>query len=313
MGSETEPIPFSEYMERALYEPGTGFYAEAGRAGRRGDFVTSPEVGPLFGAVVARALDSWWRDLGRPDPFWVIEAGAGPGTLARSVASAQPDCAATWRYVAVERSAAQRAAHPDGVESRAELPSGPVTGVVLANELLDNVPFDLVYDGQPVLVDPRPSGAALVPDVDLDACQPDCSHARAWLAAALDLLDRGRVVVFDYAYEPGRPGWLRTYREHERGGHPLVAPGTQDITTDVPIDQLAEVRPPTAQSSQAEWLRGWGIDDLVEEGRRAWRDGAQQGDLASLRGRSRVREAEALLDPDGLGGFTVVEWRVNAV
>ena len=51
----------------------------AGRAGR--DFVTSPEVGQLFGALVARALDGWWRDAGAPDPFLVIEAGAGRGRL----------------------------------------------------------------------------------------------------------------------------------------------------------------------------------------------------------------------------------------
>ena len=61
-----------------------------GRAGRRGDFITSPEVGPLFGAVVARALDAWWAEAGEPDVFTVVEAGAGPGTLARSVLAAAP-------------------------------------------------------------------------------------------------------------------------------------------------------------------------------------------------------------------------------
>ena len=48
---------FAEVMEQALYDPESGFYATSGVAGRRGDFITSPEVGPLFGAVVARALD----------------------------------------------------------------------------------------------------------------------------------------------------------------------------------------------------------------------------------------------------------------
>jgi SAM-dependent MidA family methyltransferase len=75
--------PLSAVLEAALYDPATGFYETGGRAGRRGDFLTSPEVGPLFGAVVARALDRWWDGLGRPDPFVVVDAGAGPGTLAR--------------------------------------------------------------------------------------------------------------------------------------------------------------------------------------------------------------------------------------
>ncbi|HQV56377.1 MAG TPA: hypothetical protein PKV27_00085, partial [Ilumatobacteraceae bacterium] len=76
------PIPFDEFMSLALYGV-AGFYSVGGRAGRRGDFITSPEVGPLFGAVLARALDAWWADLGSPDDFTVVEVGAGPGTLAR--------------------------------------------------------------------------------------------------------------------------------------------------------------------------------------------------------------------------------------
>ena len=83
-------MPFSEVMDLALYDPSHGFYAAGGAAGRRGDFITSPEVGPLFGAVVARALDGWWRAWGEPDPFVVVEAGAGAGTLAISVLTAQP-------------------------------------------------------------------------------------------------------------------------------------------------------------------------------------------------------------------------------
>src|SRR5215213_9313391 len=95
-------------MDLALYDPAHGFYATGGGAGRRGDFLTSPEVGPLFGAVVARALDAWWDDLGRPDPFLVVEAGAGTGTLARDVLAAGPACGPALRYVLVERSESLR-------------------------------------------------------------------------------------------------------------------------------------------------------------------------------------------------------------
>mgnify|MGYP000200129863 CR=1 FL=1 len=141
-------IPFSEYMQLALYGEG-GFYTTGGRAGRRGgDFITSPEVGPLFGTVIARALDAWWKELGSPSRFDVVECGAGPGTLARSILAAQPECADAMQYVAVEISASQRALHPQGVESRETMPDGPITGVILANELLDNLPFRLfVFDG----------------------------------------------------------------------------------------------------------------------------------------------------------------------
>ncbi len=86
--------------------------------------------------------------------------------------------------------------------------------------------------------------------------------------------------------------------------------GTQDITADVGIDQLAKV--PAARATtgtQAEWLRAYGLDELVDEGRAVWSERAHLGDLVALAARSRIGEAEALTDPAGLGGFRVLEWR----
>jgi SAM-dependent MidA family methyltransferase len=105
--------------------------------------------------------------------------------------------------------------------------------------------------------------------------------------------------------------WVRTYRDHERGGDPLTDPGTQDITVEVALDQLAAVRPPSLDRSQDEFLRSHGVDDLVSEGRRIWSERAHLGDLAALKARSRVRECDALCDPDGLGAFRVVEWIID--
>ena len=83
-------------------------------------------------------------------------------------------------------------------------------------------------------------------------------------------------------------------------------PGTQDITIDVPFDQLPE---PDAVRSQSQFLQRWGIDELVAEGVRVWTEQAARPGLEAMRMRSRVAESEALLDPDGLGGFLVAEWR----
>lgn len=326
------PLRFADYVDAALYDPTDGFYASGGRAGRRGDFLTSPEVGPLFGAVVARALDAWWRAAGEPAEFVVADAGAGPGTLARAVLAARPAVAAVGalHYVTVERAAAQRERHPDGVTSTDRLPAR--CDVVLANELADNLPFDVaVHDGGWRLATVAERDGRLVevlaplpPDVaSLAACLPPVARhgaraplatgATAWLADAVGRADR--VVLIDYAATTAelaeRPwrDWLRTYRDHERGEHPLVGPGTQDVTTDVPLDQLAAaVRPPDVVRTQTAFLAAHGIGDLVAEGKRVWSERAHVGDLDALRMRSRLREGDALTDPDGLGGFTAAEW-----
>ena len=325
-------VPFDEFMEAALYGP-AGFYNAGGRAGRRGDFITSPEVGPLYGAVVARYLDAEWRRVGRPDEFTVVEAGAGPGTLARSVQGAGPDCRDALRYVAVEVSVSQRELHPEGVTSLSDLPGEPFDGVVLANELLDNLPFRLaVFDGawrEAFVVqlddgslverlsapfDPTP--ACLPTSAPHGARAPIHEAASAWVERARNVVRNGRVVAIDYcvpttaelARRPWRE-WLRTYRGHERGGHYLVDPGRQDITTEIALDQLPE---PDVVRSQAQWLQLNDIVELVDEGKRYWESHAAHADLAAMKMRSRVSEAEALLDPGGLGGFTVLEWSGQA-
>ena len=101
----------------------------------------------------------------------------------------------------------------------------------------------------------------------------------------------------------GGPGCGRTAAT-SAAATPSPIPGAQDITVDVALDQLPE---PDAVRTQAQFLRRWGIDELVDEGRRAW----PAGRGARPRGagmRSRAAEAEALLDPSGLGGFGVVQW-----
>ena len=320
---------------------------------------------------MANAVDAWWDELQRPDPFLVVEAGAGMGSLAASVLAAAPACGPALRYVTVERSDRLRAAQTDRlpvempsavlgpvtraededddgsgpaprpgtgplVTALAELPAGPFTGVVLANELLDNLAFSLLERSDTgwkeirvgenggrlveVAVDAAPDLAAaaerLAPGAPIGGRIPMQHSAQRWLRAAVGAVERGRVVVVDYASTTPemaqRPGteWLRTYRGHGRGGHPLEHPGQQDVTAEVAVDQLARVAPPDVDVTQAAFLSRHGLDALVAEASAAWEVGAARPDLAALRARSTVTEARALTDPTGLGAFRVLEWIV---
>lgn len=320
-------MPFDEVLRLALYDASHGFYTTGGFAGRRGDFLTSPEVGPLFGHLVAEAIDREWDRLGQPSVFTVVDAGAGPGTLARSVHAAEPRCRDALDYVAVEISADQRAKHPEWVTSMAEIPTG-ICGVVIANELLDNLPFVPVerYGGhlRPAFVEVssdvlsctfadrgrQVDDLAFSSTVDAGIWQPEVTQ---WVGHVLgSVIERGRLIVVDYCRTNSSEVEIRTYAEHGRAGDPLVALGSKDVTVDVDLEQLQRtIRTADAQSSQNEWLTELGIDRLVDEGRSVWEVSATVGDLEALRARSRIRESEALLDPGGLGGFTVAQWVVD--
>lgn len=313
----TGPIGFDAFMDQALYGPG-GFYAEGSGPGRRGaDFLTSVEIGPLFGAVVAVALDAWWDQYDRPDRFPVVEAGAGRGALAEAIAAAQPRCADALDYVMVDR------AHPNG---RDDLPApgdlGEV-GMVIANELLDNLAFKILERVDGAWVELLVDDDVFVHGAPVDGFEhvdaPDGAripwHVGAidWLERAKGLFARGRIALIDYgapttaelAQRPFR-GWLRTFRDHGIGKDPLRNPGEQDITCDVAFDQLH----PDTLITQADWLRGYGIERLVAQARATWTERAAIGDLAALAARSRVNEADALLDMTGPGGFFVAQWRL---
>jgi SAM-dependent MidA family methyltransferase len=238
------------------------------------------------------------------------------------------------KYVAVEVSAVQRALHPEFVDSVAVFPDRTIQGVVLANELLDNLPFKLfVYDGEwmEAFVGLGEDGkffevlrvVDVIPEV-LPKSAPLGSRAPVQVAASRFLLNvsqklsRGRVLVFDYCSEstskiaitPWRE-WLRTYKNHERGVHYLLEPGTQDITTQVMIDQLMKAVPVSSVIQQSEWLHEWGIDELVSEGNEYWEKHKSAPDLATMKMRSRANEAQALTSQDGLGAFWAIVLKIQ--
>ncbi|MGH2572397.1 MAG: class I SAM-dependent methyltransferase [Actinomycetota bacterium] len=327
------PIPFADFMEAALYDEAEGFYASA-RVGGEGDFVTSPSVSPVFGSLVARQVEEFWELLDRPVPFSVVELGAGHGALAREVlAGLSPSVRSDLEYTAVERSLEGRKAlsSPDVrvAEGLAEVGSGLV-GCVLANELLDNLPFHRlrgteegpvelfvgVAGSEFILVEGPPSSKDLVrlaPDLQPGEERPVSPAALALLDQAITCLRRGYIWVVDYGFvQESSPRSVHGYRRHRLEEDVLADPGSRDITSGVDFARLARhardrgltVWGPVSQRDALLAL-GFGDWDRMARKRQAEAISARRG-VEALRIYSDRARANLLLRRGGLGDFFVL-------
>jgi SAM-dependent MidA family methyltransferase len=287
---ERGPITVAEFMELALYHSGRGYYASAARrSGRGGDFFTSVDVGPLFGEMVAVQLDEMWHVLATHGAahLHLVEVAAGDGRLTRDVldaAASEPfEFLHHTRVTLIDRSAAALAAHtatfppPDAdaahslattipIESRVDLPSH-ITGVILANELLDAMPVHVIEVTEAGLVEiyvglqdgrlaecPGPLSDPAIRDyidrmnVRLEAGTRIEAGLRAaqWMRDAADALERGFLLLLDYGHEARElysavhaGGTLTTYRRHAAGmQHWLDEPGEADLTSHVNLTAI---------------------------------------------------------------------------
>jgi SAM-dependent MidA family methyltransferase len=230
------PITFRTFMEAALYHPRYGYYTTStGSMSRGGDYVTSPEVHPVFGALVAKQIREMWDVMSRPARFDIVEAGGGFGLLARDIlrwAHAHDEAfAAALRYRLVEVSPALRRRQqetlaeldlpPGSVDWPDTLPAG-IDGVVLSNELIDAFPVHrVVREGtelREVYVDVEdgrfadrlgapsdPAIARYFDDLGLlpgESCFAEVNlDAVSWIGGVASALWRGYVLTFDYGYE----------------------------------------------------------------------------------------------------------------
>ena len=327
------PISFAEFMELALYGPG-GFYRRP-PVGEAGHFVTSPHVHPVFARMLSRALREMWDLLGRPSPFRVVEVGAGDGTLARDL---QDLLAGTGcEYVAVDRSTGAREKLRDlpvTVAASLEALEHGHTGCVLANELLDNLPFRWLRGTPrgPVEVRVGLEGDRFIPvevtwdrslewdeEIVLPALEP--GREAVVPVGALHFLDRlaqflgsGYALLIDYPAGDAS-GPVHGYRRHRVVEDVIGSPGSTDITSGVDMDAVARRAELLGMRShlpvtQRSALLSLGLAEWLEEERRrqaAFQD-ARAGREAVLAWSGRS-QASLLVDPRGLGR---IRWLVLA-
>jgi SAM-dependent MidA family methyltransferase len=334
-------IPFRDFMDLALYHPQHGYYtSEREKMGRDGDYLTSPEVSPLFGAMIGRQLREMWQAMDRPDPFTIAECGAGNGTLARDILAwanrAAPDLYSAISYQIIEISEPlrhrQRARlEADGLADRgawsADLP-GDITGCILSNELLDAMPIHRVttkadrlrevfvgWDGTGFtedLHDPSPGIAEYFDRLNLqpgDGCLAEVNLAAVeWDQAAGKALGRGFVLTFDYGYgaqdlyAPWRKdGTLLGFYRHNPTTNPYARIGRQDLTSHVDFTSVK-------RAGEAAGLTTAGFVTQSEFlGNLGIHEALQSPTGAGLEEHfARRRAVTELMDPAGLGRIKVL-------
>jgi SAM-dependent MidA family methyltransferase len=336
------PIPFRDFMEAALYHPHHGYYrSRREKMGREGDYLTSPEVSPIFGVLVGRQLREMWQAMGSPSRFDMVEAGAGTGLLCRDIlrwarrhAPGLRD-AVSCTIVEVSEALAQRqhetlAEEAQGIRWSEELPDG-IEGCLLSNELLDSFPVHRVavrdgelaevfvgWDGARFVEELRspstPEIAAYFRRLGLlpgDGCRAEVNLAAAqWMSDAGRALRRGFLLTFDYGYEaeelyaPWRSdGTLLCFYRHNASGDPYARLGRQDITSHADFTTLR-------RAGEEAGLQTLG---LVPQGELLARLGIAEalrplgeGDVNLEEHYARRRAASELVDPAALGRIRVM-------
>ena len=285
-------MSFARYMELVLHEPGLGYSAGGARKlGAGGDFVTAPELSPLFGRALARQV----AQLLQPGDA-VLEFGAGSGVLAEVLLSELEG----MKYQILETSPELRDRQQKRLGNRVQwldqLPRD-FRGVILANEVLDAMPVHAVAwthagilergvcanEGQLAWSDRAAQGPVLARSSELEIEIPPSGRyeselalfARAWMLSLGRFLARGAILVIDYGFpareyfHPQRSmGTLACHYRHHVHGDPFYLPGLQDVTAHVDFSALAQAAAGAGlevlgYATQAQFLVNCGITDLL--------------------------------------------------
>jgi SAM-dependent MidA family methyltransferase len=296
-------IPFSRFMELALYAPRLGYYSGgAAKLGSNGDFTTAPEITPLFGAALARAAAAI---IAQSAPN-IIEFGAGTGKLARDVLTfLAEEGMQVERYTIIELSGELRARQQEALKDfpqvkwRDGFPDA-FNGVVLANEVLDAMPVELVIktahgwrrqmvtveEGRFAYVQAEMDAALTaqlvrqVPDFDalpegyLTELHPVACGFMGSLASMF-AGGKGAAILLDYGFpaheyyvDQRSGGTLMCHYRHHSHPEPFFLPGLQDITSHVDFTAMALAAqdaglPVLAYTNQSGFLLGCGIGELL--------------------------------------------------
>lgn len=302
-------ISFARFMELALYAPGLGYYsAGTHKFGKGGDFITAPELSPLFAKCLARQCQQVLSTLKTGD---ILEFGAGSGVLAKDLLLELEQLnSLPTHYFILETSADLRTRQATLLQQHCPhllsriiwldaLPSEPITGIILANEVMDALPTHCFQLQDSVLHErcvtwenehfawklTKPTTPEL--DAAFARIQTECEIENGygseinllhspWIHSLAHTLKQGLILLLDYGYstrEYYRPdrnqGTLMCYYQHHKHSDPFFAVGLQDITAHVDFTQIAESGLAAGltlagYTTQAGFLLGCGLTGIAD-------------------------------------------------
>lgn len=273
-------MSFARFMQLALYAPELGYYnASRHILGPQGDFVTAPEISPLFASCLAKQCQQILSSLSNSS---ILEIGAGSGILAKNlILELQRNNSLPKNYFIWEISEALRIQQQQLLKTHCpnyysqiiwltELSTDTFSGVIIANEVIDALPFHCFVKTAAGM---RERAVTLINNqfswIEISPLSPTLSEklqildnefhftpgytseinlaVETWLASLANTLDKGIILLFDYGYgrrEYYRPdrnmGTLMCFQQHAKHDNPLLSPGQQDITAHVDFTRVIE-------------------------------------------------------------------------
>lgn len=300
---KTGPVSFRDFMEMCLYYPETGYYTSTRqKIGVKGDYYTTPDTGPVFGAMLGRQLEEMWLLTGKNE-FTIVEYGAGTGLLSHDILDYLQSNTSFYNhltYCIIEKSPALREQQKrhlrdkvQWVDSIDDIPA--FTGCVFSNELVDNFSVHRVVmqeELMEIFVDHngeffevlRPADKKLIDylselnvvlsngfrtEINLEATE--------WIKEIACRLRKGFVFTVDYGspssdlYRKDRnDGTLLCYHKHTINDQPYINIGEQDITSHVNFSALAHWGAACGLNTcgltkQGNFLVAMGFDDYLRQ------------------------------------------------
>ncbi len=326
-------ITFARFMDIVLYYPVLGYYTNPEQS-LYNDYLTSPKINRAFGELITEKLRFMWENMGKPDDFFIVETGAGDGSLCRQIlykASSYPDFYQSLHYIILNLNNIEiwDEKISQCIYKDFSLPLKHIKGCFISNELFDAFPVHVITGRgntvEEVFVTFKEGEFIEVydsPSIELELYITNLPSGNkievnpgsvTWIRNAAESLDEGYILTIDYGYNEEdipekKDGTLMCFYKHTFNGKPFIRPGYQDITCHVnftPLIREGEKSGLTVEeyTTQRDFLISLGIEKKIKA--------LDKTTMNLLDYNSELNGLNRLIDERGLGNIKVLIQKKN--